>query len=242
MSRSSKWRLAKAVPLMCAVAGAVASIARKRRARPTAYDMADRAAVASPIAEPSMGPSAPAPAPAPVPSTPSVATATDFAYVEEVTEIVAPMAGTNSTQTVDVPGEPPAEADVTSVTGGAHGASTTATRALEALAQGGDMTAAEVAAVTGIARATVSSALSRLARGGKVAKAQRGYRLAGEKEPRASGTKAKVLAALSSDVGMTAGDVVAATGLARGTVSTTLSRLLKSGEVVKAERGYRLPG
>jgi DNA-binding transcriptional ArsR family regulator len=224
---------------MCAVAGAVVSVAKKRRARPTAYDMGDRAGVASPIAEPSMGPSAPAAA---APGSPSVATATDFAYVEEVTEIVAPMAGPNSTQTVDVPGEPLAEADVTSITTGARGTSTTATRVLEALAQGGDMTAAEVAAATGIARATVSSALSRLARGGKVAKAQRGYRLAGEKEPPASGTKAKVLAALSTDAGMTAGDVVAATGLARGTVSTTLSRLLKSGEVVKAERGYRLPG
>jgi CRP-like cAMP-binding protein len=40
---------------------------------------------------------------------------------------------------------------------------------------------------------------------------------------------------------MTAGEVAAATGLARGTVSTTLSKLAKSGEVLKAERGYRLP-
>ena len=54
-------------------------------------------------------------------------------------------------------------------------------------------------------------------------------------------TKAKVLAALSSDRGLTAGEVAKATGLARPTVSTTLSKLSKSGEVVKAERGYRLP-
>ena len=40
---------------------------------------------------------------------------------------------------------------------------------------------------------------------------------------------------------MTAGEVAKATGLQRPAVSTTLSRLAKSGEVVKAERGYRLP-
>jgi DNA-binding IclR family transcriptional regulator len=40
---------------------------------------------------------------------------------------------------------------------------------------------------------------------------------------------------------MTAGEVAKATGLGRGTVSTTLSKLTKSGEVAKADRGYRLP-
>jgi DNA-binding transcriptional ArsR family regulator len=54
-------------------------------------------------------------------------------------------------------------------------------------------------------------------------------------------TKASVLAALSKEGGMTAGEVAAATGLGRATVSTTLSKLAKSGEVAKAERGYRLP-
>jgi hypothetical protein len=54
-------------------------------------------------------------------------------------------------------------------------------------------------------------------------------------------TKAKVLAALSSSEASTAGEVAKATGLGRPTVSTTLSRLSKSGEVVKADRGYRLP-
>ena len=39
---------------------------------------------------------------------------------------------------------------------------------------------------------------------------------------------------------MTAGQVADKTGLARPTVSTTLSKLAKSGEVQKAERGYRL--
>jgi DNA-binding transcriptional ArsR family regulator len=54
-------------------------------------------------------------------------------------------------------------------------------------------------------------------------------------------TKTRVLAALSSDQALTAGEVATATGLARPTVSTTLSKLSKTGEVVKAERGYRLP-
>jgi len=54
-------------------------------------------------------------------------------------------------------------------------------------------------------------------------------------------TKATVLAALAGDRVLTAGEVAAATGLARPTVSTTLSRLSKAGDVVKADRGYRLP-
>jgi len=54
-------------------------------------------------------------------------------------------------------------------------------------------------------------------------------------------TKAKVLGALSSGGAMTAGEVATATGLERGTVSTTLSKLAKAGQVTKAERGYRLP-
>ena len=54
-------------------------------------------------------------------------------------------------------------------------------------------------------------------------------------------TKASVLAALADGDAMTAGQVADKTGLARPTVSTTLSKLAKSGEVEKAERGYRLP-
>lgn len=53
-------------------------------------------------------------------------------------------------------------------------------------------------------------------------------------------TKAAVLAALADGEAMTTGEVAAKAGLARGTVSTTLSKLAKSGEVQKAERGYRL--
>jgi hypothetical protein len=53
-------------------------------------------------------------------------------------------------------------------------------------------------------------------------------------------TKAKVLAALAGGEPMTASQVAAKTGLERGTVSTTLSKLAKTGELQKAERGYRL--
>ena len=40
---------------------------------------------------------------------------------------------------------------------------------------------------------------------------------------------------------VTAGQVATKAGLARPTVSTTLSKLAKTGEVQKADRGYRLP-
>lgn len=55
-------------------------------------------------------------------------------------------------------------------------------------------------------------------------------------------TKAAVLAALAGGEAMTAGQVAEKAGLARPTVSTTLTKLVKSGEVQKAERGYRLGG
>ena len=53
-------------------------------------------------------------------------------------------------------------------------------------------------------------------------------------------TRASVLAALAGGEAMTAGQVATKAGLARPTVSTTLSKLAKTGEVQKAERGYRL--
>jgi DNA-binding MarR family transcriptional regulator len=53
-------------------------------------------------------------------------------------------------------------------------------------------------------------------------------------------TKASVLAALAGGGSMTAGQVAAKAGLARPTVSTTLSKLAKTGEVQKADRGYQL--
>ena len=56
----------------------------------------------------------------------------------------------------------------------------------------------------------------------------------------AGATKSAVLEALAGGQAMTAGEVAAKAGLGRATVSTTLSKLAKSGEVQKAQRGYRL--
>lgn len=55
-------------------------------------------------------------------------------------------------------------------------------------------------------------------------------------------TKTAVLKTLASGTAMTAGEVANATGLGRASVSTTLSKLAKSGEVTKADRGYRIAG
>ena len=52
--------------------------------------------------------------------------------------------------------------------------------------------------------------------------------------------KAKVLDALKAGP-MTASELSKATGIATGTVSTLLTKLVKSGELAKAERGYKLP-
>ncbi len=54
-------------------------------------------------------------------------------------------------------------------------------------------------------------------------------------------TKAAVLGALAGGEAMTAGEIAGSTGLGRATISTTLSKLAKSGEVTKADRGYLIP-
>jgi hypothetical protein len=65
-------------------------------------------------------------------------------------------------------------------------------------------------------------------------------RSGGSAAPRGQ-TRAKILDALK-DGPKTAGDIAATTGIPRGSASTTLTKLAKSGDVVKAERGYKLPG
>jgi predicted Rossmann fold nucleotide-binding protein DprA/Smf involved in DNA uptake len=52
--------------------------------------------------------------------------------------------------------------------------------------------------------------------------------------------KAKVLDALK-DGPMTASQIAKTTGIGTGTVSTMLTKMAKSGELAKAERGYKLP-
>ena len=53
-------------------------------------------------------------------------------------------------------------------------------------------------------------------------------------------TKSAVLAALASGNAMTASEVANAVGLGRASVSTTPSKLAKTGEVTKAARGYQI--
>jgi predicted Rossmann fold nucleotide-binding protein DprA/Smf involved in DNA uptake len=52
--------------------------------------------------------------------------------------------------------------------------------------------------------------------------------------------RVKVLDALKGGP-MTASEIAKVTGLGSGTVSTMLTKMAKSGELAKAERGYRLP-
>ncbi|MBV9335914.1 MAG: helix-turn-helix transcriptional regulator [Solirubrobacterales bacterium] len=91
----------------------------------------------------------------------------------------------------------------------------------------GEMRAAKSKAPASLTRTANSSrdAESRSVRNGRTAR---------------GATRASVLAALADGEAMTAGQVATKAGLARPTVSTTLSKLAKTGEVQKAERGYRL--
>jgi DNA-binding transcriptional ArsR family regulator len=57
----------------------------------------------------------------------------------------------------------------------------------------------------------------------------------------ASGAAKKaILSTLANGEAMTASEIAAATGLGRASVSTSLSRLAKTGELTKAPRGYRI--
>jgi DNA-binding transcriptional ArsR family regulator len=53
--------------------------------------------------------------------------------------------------------------------------------------------------------------------------------------------KAKILGALKGRGPMTASEIAKATGIPAATVSTTLTKMAKTGELAKAERGYTLP-
>jgi biotin operon repressor len=52
--------------------------------------------------------------------------------------------------------------------------------------------------------------------------------------------KNAILSTLATGEAMTASEIAAATGLGRASVSTSLSRLAKTGELTKAPRGYRI--
>ena len=54
--------------------------------------------------------------------------------------------------------------------------------------------------------------------------------------------RSKIIDALKGSEPMTASEIARLTGISAGTVSTTLTKMAKTGELTKAERGYRLPG
>ena len=51
----------------------------------------------------------------------------------------------------------------------------------------------------------------------------------------------KILSALQGSQPMTASEIARLTGISARTVSTTLTKMARTGELTKAERGYRLP-
>jgi hypothetical protein len=53
--------------------------------------------------------------------------------------------------------------------------------------------------------------------------------------------KAKILGALKGRGAMTASEIAKVTGIPAATVSTSLTKMAKTGELAKAERGYTLP-
>ena len=122
-------------------------------------------------------------------------------------------------------------------------------RALAALGSGDGSAPADSARHQTRARASTESSSRSAARAGSSARGSsagvseaRGGRSTGQRSRTRAAqgqTRSAVLAALSSGEAMTAGEVAAATGLGRASVSTTLSKLAKSGEVAKADRGYR---
>jgi predicted Rossmann fold nucleotide-binding protein DprA/Smf involved in DNA uptake len=74
--------------------------------------------------------------------------------------------------------------------------------------------------------------------GGSARTRRQASQLAG-RAPRGE-NRVKVLDALKGGP-MTASEIAKVTGVGTGTVSTMLTKLAKSGELAKAERGYRLP-
>jgi alkaline phosphatase len=64
--------------------------------------------------------------------------------------------------------------------------------------------------------------------------------ISGARAPRGQ-NKARILESLKAGP-KTASEIAKETGIGSGTVSTTLTKLAKSGELVKADRGYGLPG
>jgi DNA-binding transcriptional ArsR family regulator len=91
-------------------------------------------------------------------------------------------------------------------------------------------------------RSRARSSSGSRSRGGASASRSRSSNGGSGSRAAAGGTKNAVLRALADANGeaMTATEVASATGLGRASVSTTLSKLARAGDVTKASRGYQL--
>jgi CRP-like cAMP-binding protein len=103
-------------------------------------------------------------------------------------------------------------------------------RAIESRLSGEPVPAAEPTARAPRQRAAKRSRTATRPSAGNRARAPRGQ------------NQAKILAALKGSQPMTASEIARLTGISAATVSTTLTKMAKTGELTKAERGYRLPG
>ena len=92
----------------------------------------------------------------------------------------------------------------------------------------------------GAARSRVSTGRAPAAKpAGKSKRASAAKRASAPARAPRGQNKAKVLQALK-DGPMTASEIAKATGIGSGTVSTMLTKMAKSGELAKAQRGYTL--
>jgi hypothetical protein len=130
-------------------------------------------------------------------------------------------------------------------------------RVLPALASGGEVrregkgwhplssaSAAQATSTPSATRRRVTARRTQRQAAATPTRAGRGGRRAGSTSRRGTprgATRTTVLDALSPGEALTAGQVAQKTGLGQGTVATTLARLAKSGDIEKAERGYRRP-
>lgn len=153
-------------------------------------------------------------------------------------EIERRLPGTTSEQTSPAPASP------------ARGRTRSATAPRQAprpRPAGGTARAARSPSAPGAARSSSGAGAAHASSGARRARASAAASPAGTsgastraRAPRGE-NKAKILETLKAGP-KSATEVARETGIGTGTVSTTLNKMARTGEVAKAERGYRLPG
>ncbi len=113
-------------------------------------------------------------------------------------------------------------------------------QALSALTRGATAATARgaAAAPTAAGRPAAARSRSRVSRPTGTSRAPAAGARSGRSAPGA--TRSAVLEALATGTAMTAGEIASVTGLGRATISTTLSKLARGGELIKEQRGYRI--